>query len=77
MEGIQKHGEGENIGFFAPSRPKCEGKARPDCYFCGETVEQWYKEIENYDFKNGKSSNGKTYLHFTQVNLIYTTGIQQ
>lgn len=70
MEGIQERGEGENIGFFTPSRMKCKGKESPDCYSCGETVKAWYKEIENYDFFTGKSLNGKTYLHFTQVFMI-------
>jgi hypothetical protein len=27
----------------------------------------WYDEIEDYDFKQGKSSNGKVVGHFTQL----------
>ena len=30
-------------------------------------VQNWYDEIENYSFSRGKSRNGKTIGHFTQV----------
>lgn len=73
-KGIEDNGEGENIGYFKPSRPKCQGKQSPACYACGETVKDWYDEIENYDFFTGKTVNGKIYLHFTQVfGLSYKT----
>lgn len=38
-------------------------------------VEGWYSEIENYDFKRGKSNNGRCIGHFAQVIWKSTTKV--
>lgn len=73
MYGIKQFKDGENIGFSvkASYRPLCQGSPTPKCYHCSETVNSWYNENKNYDYQKGKSVNGKTYLHFTQVSVLF------
>ena len=35
-------------------------------------VQNWYDEIENYNFSTGQSTNGKATGHFTQVKYQLT-----
>ncbi|XP_028414933.1 uncharacterized protein LOC114538021 isoform X2 [Dendronephthya gigantea] len=75
MNGIKQFKDGENIGFSinAKHKPLCQGSPNPNCYHCSETVRSWYKESRNYNFQKGNSANGKTYLHFTQLEWRKTT----
>ena len=75
MNGIKQFKDGENIGFSvkASYRPLCQGSSTANCYHCSETVNSWYNEGKNYDYQQGKSLNGKTYLHFTQVSVLFHT----
>lgn len=69
MKGINKFNDGENIGFNKSEiyKPLCQGARTPNCYHCSETVDLWYSENQNYDYQRATSTNGRTYLHFTQV----------
>ncbi|XP_028392017.1 Golgi-associated plant pathogenesis-related protein 1-like [Dendronephthya gigantea] len=52
----QRNGDGENL-FYRCQMPLTGGFA----------TTEWYKEVCHYDFNTGKSVNGKTVGHFTQV----------
>jgi hypothetical protein len=65
--------EGENIAYFGPPQPQCEGEKKGNCFQCREVVDDWYKEIKDYDFAQGRSKNGKPVLHFTQIVWSQTT----
>ncbi|XP_031568818.1 cell wall protein PRY3-like [Actinia tenebrosa] len=65
---MNKHDEGENLAFFHPAVPKCQGSMEGNCVLCREMIKRWYDEVKNYDYDNGHSKNpdGIT-KHFTQI----------
>ncbi|XP_031554982.1 uncharacterized protein LOC116291892 isoform X1 [Actinia tenebrosa] len=69
----KNNNEGENLAYFGPPQPKCEGPKVGNCFQCREVVDDWYSEIKDYDFAAGKSRNGGVVLHFTQVVWRKTT----
>ncbi|XP_046861957.1 uncharacterized protein LOC124455335, partial [Xenia sp. Carnegie-2017] len=75
MKGINKFNDGENIGFNKSEiyKPLCQGVRSPNCYHCSETVDLWYSENQNYDYQRATSTNGRTYLHFTQLEWMETS----
>eukprot|EP00164_Ancoracysta_twista_P016572 GFYU01027851.1.p2 GENE.GFYU01027851.1~~GFYU01027851.1.p2 ORF type:complete len:218 (-),score=69.53 GFYU01027851.1:214-867(-) len=56
MEHGGHEGMGQNLAW-------CSGMEVDGAYAANE----WYSEIEDYDFEKGKSKNGKAVGHFTQV----------
>ena len=44
---------GENLAYFQPPVPKCEGAMVDNCVNCREMVQRWYDEVKNYDFDKG------------------------
>lgn len=63
QRGVLEHAKGNNFGeniyhHMGLSTPKV---------VCANAVLKWYKEISNYDFQTGSSSNSKPIGHFTQV----------
>lgn len=65
---VQNHRMGENLAYFQPAVPKCEGAMVDNCVNCREMVQRWYDEVKNYDFDKGvpKKSNAP-YKHFSQL----------
>ncbi|PFX19615.1 Golgi-associated plant pathogenesis-related protein 1 [Stylophora pistillata] len=65
---IQNRKMGENLAYFQPAVPKCEGAMVDNCVNCREMVQRWYDEIKNYDFDKGgpKAARG-AYKHFSQL----------
>ena len=62
--------EGENLAYFGPPRPKCQGPKHDGCVECAEIVANWYNEITGYDFTNGKEKDPNTNIrHFAQVRI--------
>ena len=57
--------QGENLAYFGPARPKCEGEKKKTCVACEEVVADWYSEEENYDYSTGEGRGVVT--HFTQI----------
>ena len=73
FETLNKENSGENLAYFAPPRKKCMGDKKPECVQCSEMVDDWYKEVKDFDFKTGKAKTpGKAVAHFTQVNKSIT-----
>ena len=59
---------GENLAYFQPPVPKCEGAMVDNCVNCREMVQRWYDEVKNYDFdKGGPKSRSGPYKHFSQM----------
>lgn len=60
--------EGENIAWFVPPQPKCQGAWKPNCVTCGEVVQNWYDESENYNYQTGAAKKSDLPVkHFAQV----------
>lgn len=60
--------EGENIAWFVPPQPKCQGSWKPNCVTCGEVVQNWYDESENYNYQTGAAKKPDLPVkHFAQV----------
>ncbi|EDO47725.1 predicted protein [Nematostella vectensis] len=60
--------EGENLAFFKPAVPKCQGRIVNNCVLCREMVKRWYDERKNYDFDSGSSKDPDGVVkHFTQL----------
>lgn len=60
--------EGENIAWFVPPQPKCQGAWKPNCVTCGEVVQNWYDEAANYNFQTGTAKKPDLPVkHFAQV----------
>ncbi|CAH3015643.1 unnamed protein product, partial [Porites evermanni] len=65
---IQNRKIGENLAYFQPPVPKCEGAMVDNCVNCREMVQRWYDEVKNYDFdKGGPKSRSGPYKHFSQM----------
>ena len=59
---------GENLAYFQPAVPKCEGAMVDNCVNCREMVQRWYDEVKNYDFdKGGPKAASGAYKHFSQL----------
>lgn len=59
---------GENLAYFQPSVPKCQGAMVDNCVNCREMVQRWYDEVKNYDFdKGGPKTAAAPYKHFSQL----------
>lgn len=59
---------GENLAYFQPAVPKCEGAMVDNCVNCREMVQRWYDEVKNYDFDKGGPNRIKApYRHFSQL----------
>ena len=56
----ERNGHGENIAMFW-------GKTQKEAKYGRQAANNWYDEIEDYQFSDGTSANGKTIGHFTQV----------
>lgn len=65
-KGLEATGEGENLGWLNPTKPKCLQTGQTNCYTCTHLIDTWYAEMNNYDFKSGKSKQGSI-EHFVQV----------
>lgn len=64
----QNHKIGENLAYFQPAVPKCEGAMVDNCVNCREMVQRWYGEVKNYDFDKGGPNRIKApYRHFSQL----------
>jgi hypothetical protein len=66
---LGEKGEGENLGWSTPVKPKCSQTGQTNCYTCSQIIDTWYAEMNNYDFKIGKSKQGSI-EHFVQVGLL-------
>lgn len=65
---VQNRKIGENLAYFQPAVPKCEGAMVDNCVNCREMVQRWYDEVKNYDFdKGGPKTNRGPYKHFSQL----------
>jgi len=65
---IQNRKIGENLAYFQPSVPKCQGAMVDNCVNCREMVQRWYDEVKNYDFdKGGPKTAAAPYKHFSQL----------
>jgi len=65
---IQDHKIGENLAYFRPAVPKCEGAMVDNCVNCREMIQRWYDEVKNYDFdKGGPKTRSGPYKHFSQL----------
>lgn len=59
---------GENLAYFRPAVPKCEGAMVDNCVNCREMIQRWYDEVKNYDFdKGGPKTRSGPYKHFSQL----------
>ena len=67
---IGEKGVGENLGWSTPVKPKCSQTGQTNCYTCSQIIDTWYAEMNNYDFKIGKSKQGSI-EHFVQVGLLF------
>lgn len=65
-EKLGEKGVGENLAWLTPVKPKCSQSGQTNCYKCSQIIDTWYKEIKNYDFNAGKSTQGSI-EHFVQV----------
>ncbi|XP_031550835.1 uncharacterized protein LOC116288213 [Actinia tenebrosa] len=66
--GLRKLDQGENLAWFSPARKECDGPSDEKCVHCGEMVKDWYNEVVDYDFKQGKGKSPYDVVtHFTQV----------
>ena len=75
---ITNKAEGENLAYFKPSSPKCNGPKTPKCVQCREIVKDWYDEVDDYNFNTGEAKRtGGVVLHFTQVSQSLCSRIQQ
>ena len=63
---LGEKGQGENLGWLSPVKPKCSQAGQTNCYTCSEIIDTWYQEMNNYDFKIGTSKQGSI-EHFVQV----------
>lgn len=64
--------EGENIAWFVPPQPKCQGAWKPNCVTCGEVVQNWYDESENYNYQTGAAKKPDLPVkHFAQVWSVF------
>lgn len=60
--------EGENIAWFVPPQPKCQGSLKPNCFTCSEVVQNWYDESGNYNYQMGIAKKPDLPIkHFAQV----------
>lgn len=59
LKGHEGEWVGENIYWM--------GSSDEAQYSTGSMTQNWYDEIKDYDFKTGKSKNGRMVGHFTQV----------
>lgn len=67
-ETLAERDEGENIAWFVPPQAKCQGRWKPDCVTCGEVVQNWYDEVQNYDYQKGTAKESDLPInHFAQV----------
>lgn len=67
--------EGENIAWFVPPQPKCQGSLKPNCFTCSEVVQNWYDESGNYNYQMGIAKKPDLPIkHFAQV--IYISSYQ-
>ena len=67
---LAEKGQGENLGWLKPVKPKCLQYGQTNCYTCSELIDTiWYAEMSNYDFKMGKSKQGST-EHFVKVGQL-------
>ena len=68
MKHDMKTDQGENLAYFEPARPPCDGEKTDACVACEEMVADWYNEEKDYDYSTGKPKTpGSVVLHFTQV----------
>ncbi|KAK3699683.1 hypothetical protein QZH41_004148 [Actinostola sp. cb2023] len=65
---LRELGQGENLAWFSPPNRMCDGPSDEHCVHCGQFVQDWYNEIEDYSFSDGTGKEPySVYLHFTQV----------
>ena len=71
-DSLAERDEGENIAWFVPPQPKCQGAWKPNCVTCGEVVQNWYDEAVNYNYQQGTAKEpGLPIKHFAQVRYFY------
>ena len=58
--------QGENLAFTLFNTTKCMNAGQLNCIKCSRIVKDWYSQIKDYDFINGRSREGPTNI-FTQV----------
>ena len=72
-ETLAEKDEGENIAWFTPPKPKCQGDWKSNCVTCSEVVQNWYDEEKNYDFQRGTGKKlNYPISHFAQVRTFKT-----
>ncbi|KXJ12772.1 protein PRY2 [Exaiptasia diaphana] len=73
---LKDKGQGENLAWFSPANRMCNGPSDVHCVHCGEFVQDWYNEIDDYNYATATGKEPwSVYLHFTQVVWKGTTEV--